>query len=338
MRLVAGFCLSALAVAGACSGGDSARSSIANVSAEVARAAALASGQDAPMADAVEGRSHLGFDTGTYPGDAAMLAWRSGGAPYEWAGYYMKSPCHQDEGWMGKREALTKIGYGLAVLYVGQQTWGRKPGAPHFVSVQIPTKQRVRVGRGRNRKTVTRTIMRTVRRLAPPPAADATCNADFVTAKRGNADGFDAANRAESEGFPHGTTVFLDLERMDMLHPEMRAYYSAWVRAMLLDGRYTPGIYVHTYNANTVYSDVKGEYVRAGVRSEPPFWIAKSQGFTASALPHEMGHAFAAIWQGVLDVTQTWNGHRIPIDVNVAATRSPSSVVPMERVAPTMGN
>ena len=40
-----------------------------------------------------------------------------------------------------------------------------------------------------------------------------------------------------------------------------------------------------------------------------------------------MGHTFAAIWQGVLDVKQTWNGHKIPIDVNVAALPSPSSVV-----------
>ncbi len=336
-RLVSLTTLLLLPLAAACGDGSVSRESIASMSARVAQAAALASGQESPMADAVEERSYLGFDTGTYPGDKAMLAWRSGGAPYEWAGYYLPSPCHQDAGWSGKRETLTKMGYGLAVIYVGQQTWGRKPGAPYWISVDVPQKQRVRVGRGRKRKTVTRTVMRTVKRLGPRPARDATCNADFVSGPRGNADGFDAVNRVASEGFPKGTTVFLDIERMDVLHPVMREYYMAWVRAVLLDGRFTPGIYVHTYNANTVYSDVKGVYRSEGVTSEPPFWIAKSAGFTADALPHEVGHSFAAVWQGVLDVAQTWNDHRILIDVNVAATRSPSSVVPMERVAPTMG-
>ena len=55
--------------------------------------------------------------------------------------------------------------------------------------------------------------------------------------------------------------------------------------------------------------------------------MAKSKGFDTTKHPREMGHTFAAIWQGVLDVTQTWNGHKIPIDVNVAALPSPSSVV-----------
>jgi hypothetical protein len=327
-----------LAIVAACGDGGPTRASIADVSARVAQAAALASGQHAIIADQVESESHLGFDTGTYPGDAAMRAWRSGGSPYEWAGYYLPSPCHQDEGWSGKRETLTDMGYGLAVLYVGQQTWGRKPGAPHIVSVQVPRKVKTRVGKGKKRRTVTRTVMRTVKRLAPPPAADATCNADFVSARRGTTEGVDAVARAEREGFAHGTTVFLDLERMDVLHQAMRDYYTAWVRAVLADGRYTPGIYVHTYNANTVYGDVKSAYLAAGIPAEPPFWIAKSAGFDARKLPSEVGHAFAAVWQGVLDVTQTWNGHRIPIDVNVAASRSPSTRAPAAtgRVATTV--
>jgi len=107
----------------------------------------------------------------------------------------------------------------------------------------------------------------------------------------------------------------------------MRDYYSAWVRAVLDDGRYVPGIYVHTYNANTVYNDVKAVYTSVGLKTEPPFWVAKSKGFDTTKHPREAGHTFAAVWQGMLDVTQTWNGHEIPIDVNVAALPSPSSVV-----------
>ena len=112
---------------------------------------------------------------------------------------------------------------------------------------------------------------------------------------------------------------------MDVLHLPMRDYYVAWTRTVLSDGRYRPGIYTHTMNANTVYHDVKGAYTAAGVTNEPPFWIAKSRGFDLRKLPSEMGHAFAAVWQGILDVEQTWNGHKFPIDVNVSATPSPST-------------
>jgi hypothetical protein len=82
---------------------------------------------------------------------------------------------------------------------------------------------------------------------------------------------------------------------------------------------------VHTDNANTVYADVKREFEAAGHHEEPPFWIAKSAGFDGRKLPSEMGHAFAVVWQGVLDIEQTWAGHRIPIDVNVARMPSPSA-------------
>jgi len=304
-----------------------ARDSVANASAQVAIAAATISGQEALLANEVAHPSYMGFDTGMYPGDEAMRAWRSGDSPYSWTGYYLPSPCHQDEGWSGKRETLTAMGYGLAVLYVGQQTWGRKPGAPHMERVRVPKKVTAYVGKRGHRRKVTRTVMKTVLRKAPRPAADATCNADFVNGPRGMRDGVDAALRTAGEGFPRGTTVFLDLERMDVLHQSMRDYYSAWVRAVLDDGRYVPGIYVHTDNANTVYNDVKAVYRSVGLESEPPFWVAKSRGFDTKKHPTEMGHAFAAIWQGVLDTKQTWNGHRIPIDVNVAALPSPSSVV-----------
>lgn len=315
------------AAALSCGDGGLSRASVAAMSGKIAHAAAELSGQQALLADEVSGGGHMGFDTGVYPGDKAMSAWRTGGAPYEWAGYYLPSPCHPDESWSGKRETLTSLGYGLAVLYVGQQTWGRTPGAPYMIPVTVTKKVRVRVGRGANRHTVTRHVKRTVMRKAPPPKPGETCNADFVSGSRGERDGADAAVRTAVEGFPVGTTVFLDLERMDRLPAAMRKYYSEWVRTILADGRYRPGIYVHTDNAETVYSDVKEVFVAAGHREEPSFWIAKSEGFDVHKLPSEMGHAFAAVWQGVLDVEQTWAGHKIPIDVNVAGTRSPSSTL-----------
>jgi hypothetical protein len=325
MRRRAGVLLGLLiCTVAACGDGAFSRERIAGVSQQVAQAAATITGQPALLATASSSQRHMGFDTGTYPGDAAMHAWRTGGAPYEWAGYYLPSPCHPDESWSGKRDTVTAMGYGLAVLYVGQQTWGRMPGKPHKIPVTVTKKVKVRVGKGKKRHTVTRTVTRTVMRTAPPPPPTASCNADFVSAPRGSTEGFDAADRAEREGFAHGTTVFLDLERMDALHQAMRDYYTAWVNAVLVDGRYRPGIYVHTDNANVVYSDVKRAYLAAGIRDEPPFWVAKSVGFDPNKLPKEMGHAFATVWQGVLDVEQTWAGHKIPIDVNVSGLRNPS--------------
>lgn len=326
MRRGVGVLLSLLfaAVAVAFGDGGFSRSRLAGMSEQVAQVAATITGQPALLAAAATPRRHMGFDTGTYPGDAAMHAWRTGGAPYEWAGYYLPSPCHPDESWSGKRDTVTAMGYGLAVLYVGQQTWGRTPGKPYKIPVLVSRKVKVHVGRGKKRHVVTRTVTRTVMRTAPAPPPTATCNADFVSSPRGSTEGFDAADRAEQEGFAHGTTVFLDLERMDALPQAMRDYYTAWVSALLIDGRYRPGIYVHTDNANTVYSDVKRAYLAAGIHEEPPFWVAKSDGFDTNKLPKEMGHAFATVWQGVLDVEQTWAGHKIPIDVNVSGLRNPS--------------
>jgi hypothetical protein len=315
----------AVVAALAVSDGGLSRTRLAGFSGQVADVAASITGQTALLADAVATGRHMGFDTGTYPGDAAMRAWRTGGAPYEWTGYYLPAPCHPDDGWSGKRDALTSMGYGLAVIYVGQQTWGRTPGKPHLIPVTVSKKVRARVGRGAKRRWVTRTVVQTVMRKAPPPAKTATCNADFVSAPRGVTEAQDAVARTEREGFVRGTTVFLDVEYMDATPRAMRDYYTAWVRAVLADGRYRPGIYVHTNNADVVYNDVKQEYLAAGLSDAPPFWIAKSHGFDIHKLPSEMGHAFAAVWQGVLDVEQTWAGHKIPIDVNVAGSPSPSA-------------
>lgn len=337
-RLVRVWGLVALAALAGCSDSTGARGAIVRFAARFARLAATATGQPAVLADAVSPpvvtrAGHPGFDTGTYPGDAAMRAWRQSGAPYEWAGYYLQSPCHPDDGWMGKRQTILDMGYGLAVIYVGQQTWGRTPGTPRFVRVAVTSKKRVRVGTGRRRRWVTRTVTRSVLKRVKGPAKGATCDSDFVTPARGAAEGRDAVARAASEGFPPGTTIFLDLERMDVLPNAMRAYYTAWTRAVLADGRYRPGIYAHDFNVRTVYTDVKGAYAQAGIAEEPPFWVAKGRGFDLAKLPSDVGHAFAAVWQGILDVEQTWAGHRIPIDVNVAATRSPSdATLPLWRV------
>jgi glycoside hydrolase-like protein len=231
---------------------------------------------------------YLGFDTSDYPGDPAMQAWRDN-AGYDWVGYYLPAPCHKDESWSGKRDTLEAMGWGLAVVYVGQQTWGKTPRAGG------------RTARG------------------------ATCAATLVTGERGRIDADDAIARTSTEGFPAGTAIFLDLEHMNTVPNAMREYYSAWTERVLDDGRYRPAYYAHNANAQTIYADVRALFDRRGIESDPPFWIAGGSNFGRDRNPREVGHEFADVWQGVLD---TWEKHdrvRLPIDVNVAAVPSPSA-------------
>jgi len=105
-------------------------SKIADVAAKVAQAAAAVTGQTAQLADDYEKGHYVGFDTHTYPGTSTMRAWKNTpGAPYSWVGYYLPSPCHADKSWIGKRDTLASIGWGMAIVYVGQQTWGKTPRA-----------------------------------------------------------------------------------------------------------------------------------------------------------------------------------------------------------------
>ena len=269
----------------------------------------------AKLASVVTGK-HLGFDTSEYPGDDAMLTWKSS-APYEWVGYYLEAPCHRDDGWSGKRSTLTNMGWGLAVVYVGQQSWGKDPAKP----VRASIKKTVRDKRGR-----VRVVRQTVTRPLSAPKGS-TCNAAFLSASRGRSDAEDAMQRTQAEGFPRGTVIFLDIERMERVPQAMRDYYSAWTKRVLEDGRYRPGYYVHTHNAERVYDDVQLVHAAAGVTTEPPFWIAGNgqERFEPASSPSGVGHSFASVWQGILDKVETRNGVKIPIDVNVASVPSPST-------------
>ena len=67
-----------------------------------------------------------GFDTAGYPGDHAMSVWIKA-SPYVFAAYYLKSPCHPNAGWMGRRAKLQALGWHLLPVYVGQQVAGASP-------------------------------------------------------------------------------------------------------------------------------------------------------------------------------------------------------------------
>jgi hypothetical protein len=183
-----------------------------------------------------------------------------------------------------------------------------------------------RVARYVTRKVpVKRTVRVPVRvRVDPKKRPIDDCNAQLVNGVRGAMEARDAIRRTQAEGFPRGTVIFLDIEYMRSTPSKMREYYKAWTQQVLADGRYRPGVYAHNRNAALIHRDVKAQYVRAGRREEPPFWISGGDDFSIDKEPHEVGHAFAAMWQGLLDVVQEWNGHELPIDVNVAQVPDPS--------------
>ena len=284
--------------------------------------------------------NYRGFDTYAYPGDEVMVAWGHEEVPYHWVGYYLSAPCHRDSSWVGKRQRLTDMGWGLAVIYVGQQTWDREPR--EYETTYRVTKKTVMVSKRvkesvvRNGKRTTRTVtkrvpqirfLRTPIRVKVDPAQRpiSQCNANLLGATRGRIEADDAIARAEADSFPRGSVIFLDIERMDRIPKAMRDYYRAWTARLLEDGRYTPGYYTHKANAATIYADAKEEYASAGDNREPAFWIAGGSEFSPEKPPSGVGHAFAAAWQGALDIVEEWKGYKLPIDVSVSYLPNPSA-------------
>ena len=255
-------------------------------------ACADAGGIFAPLPDVRP--AHPGFDTSIYPGDAAMRAWAAPSSPYEWAGYYLAAPCHGNTSWLGRRAFLGSIGWGTAVLYVGQQTW------EGVASAQLAAPATARV------------------------AQSATCSRTMLSGAQGTIEGSDAAAKTANEGFAAGTVIFLDIEYMSTVTQPMRDYYRSWVAQVLADGRYVPGIYCHKSNAATIYADVHEEFLARRPTATPQFWIASTSGFSLERVPTDVGHSFANVWQGKLDTDESWNGVALHIDVNVADSPAPS--------------
>ncbi|MFL5384910.1 MAG: glycoside hydrolase domain-containing protein [Longimicrobiaceae bacterium] len=246
-----------------------------------------------------------GFDTGIYPGDDALRAWRRS-SPYVWVGYYLPAPCHRDASWSGKRERLIGMGWGTAVIYLGQQDWAAAPG-------RVPAA----------RDTATRTDSTANAQPSAPPAPPA-CSASNLSAARGTTEAADAAAKTAAEGFPSGTLVYLDVERVTAVSPALLEYVRGWIDGMLADGRFIPGIYCHRLNADALRDAARAVYAARGRAGEPPFWVTSSGGFSLEQAPRGVGLDYASIWQGRLDVAETWGGVTLTIDANVADTRSPS--------------
>jgi hypothetical protein len=242
---------------------------------------ALLCGAHAPTPTASR-ELHPGFDVGRYPGDATLRAWKSA-APYEWVGYYLPAPCHRDASWQGRRETLQRQGWGVAVLYVGQQQFDGHP-------------IRSRTSGGAHQ-----------------------CSRSHLDAEHGTVDARDAIAKARADGFAPATVVYLDVQPLKHLSPDMEGYFRAWTREVLREGTYRPGTYAISRNARDLHAPAADEYRRAGRSDEPPFWISGSG-------PGEDDLPFARVWQGARNRARTWGGVTLRVDENVSRHASPSHI------------
>ena len=247
-----------------------------------------------------------GFDISVYPGDAALAAWHWPRSPYRWVGYYLGGPCHRDETWRGRYAQLTTAGWGVAAIYVGQQDWSQIPNL-------IPLMNRVDPPTGAASAQASQLV---------------TCSASLLTDAQGQIEGQDAAARMAADGFPSGSTVFLDVEFVTTVNDALVTYVRSWVNAVLADGRYHPGVYLARSNAATIFAAARSAFTNRGVTGAPTFWVAASSsslGFSIDSRPTDAGLDYASLWQGKLGVDETWGGTTLNIDVNVASSISPSA-------------
>ena len=241
--------------------------------------------------------AHPGFDAGVYPGDGVLQAWKASG-PYEWMGVYLVSPCHKDASFSGKLSTIRGLGFGTALLYVGQQTFEGRPLVSHAARASVAAENMV------------------------------TCSRTLLSAEQGKADALDAINRAALEGAPPGSVIFLDVEYMSSVPQSMLDYYTSWIQALIEQGRYRPGAYVHRSNAVQLRDAALARYAALNRTDEPEFWVATWNNFSLWARPSDVGLEWADAWQGTGDSAREFGGVTVRVDESVARRASPSAPLP----------
>jgi hypothetical protein len=244
-----------------------------------------------PVGAPIPARGVPGFDTRDYPGDATMRRWYDA-SPYRWVGYYLPAPCYTGTTWTGRREALRTMGWGFAVLYVGEQDWAAIRNLPQDT--------------------------------VPVAAPSARCTSVNLTPEVAARHGGEATAATAADGFPGGTVIFLNVERVENVSPGLASYVRTWAATVLEEGRYVPGLYAHDHNASELFTILAEEFVRRGRTERPRLWVARGAGFDIQRAPVESGYAVAVAWQGRFDIRETWDGITLTIDVNVADSADPS--------------
>lgn len=287
----------------------------------VASLALVASCGDSPTAPLdrppPEGSNNAGFDISRYPGDGAMKAWAYPASPFKWVGYYLPAPCHRDTTWSGRRGTISAMGWGTAAIYVGQQDWRNIPDVVALDSMRMtPGERNLLAGRANAALSPAN---------APRMATAPSCSSTLLTIPQGSSEAADAAGKTSTNGFPAKSTVYLDVEYVSVVSPELIAYVRAWITGILADGRYLPGVYVAKSNAQVIRDAAMDVYATAGRTDAPRFWIAGSNAFTTTSKPTDIGVAYANVWQGMFNSSRFYGGWSLTVDLNVADWPSPSA-------------
>lgn len=220
-----------------------------------------------------------GFDTYAYPGDQAM-SWLRQNSNLAWVGYYLYPAPSRNvasnggNSWMGHFSNLSVLGWVVAPIYIGEQD---------------PAHQNQDPGNSSN-----------------PSAAKGTADGNSAET---NSIGLpnSAVPLLIQEGFPIGTTVYLDIETSGAQSQPELDYISAWCSAVSAAG-YVPGIYCLASAFPSI----------ASVEPNVPFWIANpinpNPGGTPfpTMAPSGSGVPNATAWQ-----YQTAPGYTIAIPTSI---------------------
>lgn len=155
-----------------------------------------------------------------------------------------------------------------------------------------------------------------------------------VTAAQGAVDGVQTVNDMQAEGFPLGSTVFLDLENGPPFTSVEQSYVSAWVDTVAHNG-YQPGVYCSYQFAQVVYNLRKG--VRLWVFHVPSVEKHNNNLMTfPTPLIEQSGFALADIWQREDAAVLTQFGNML-VDLDVATSRDPGAPIPQLVVTAVTG-
>ena len=160
----------------------------------------------------------------------------------------------------------------------------------------------------------------------------------MLTRAQGLADAIDAIGKAKDDEMSAGGTIFLDIERMEVTSSKMLNYMRGWIRGLLDDSTYKPGIYTHFHNAIDLFNAAQQEYAAQGQPGgAPSFWVVRVPGGAKfnvqTSSPKDLNGfgntpiPFASVWQGKIDIaSETHVGVKFgPVDQDVAEMNNPSN-------------
>ena len=153
------------------------------------------------------------------------------------------------------------------------------------------------------------------------------CGHASLSFPNGAKHGQNAADAMKNDGFPSGRYVYLDVEPIDgHLSPAHRSYVKGWVDAVLHDGSYLPGLYLHRKNADELRAILNASLQGHGHHEPARLWVCGGPAsFDIADAPSKSTVADAHAWQGELDKDHAFGGVTLHIDRSVSLTPTPGA-------------